>query len=161
LTRALWYLVNHIIFKSNFFNLNGVKIFLLRAFGAQVGKGAVIKPNVNIKYPWNLRLGDNVWIGECCWIDNLGFVDIGSNSNLSQGAMILTGSHDLKKESFDLIVRNVFIGERCWLTSKSIVSPGARLFDGTIVSPGSVVYGETKSNSIYRGNPATSYKDLH
>ena len=35
-----------------------IKVRLLRLFGAQVGVGVNIKPNVNIKYPWLLEIGD-------------------------------------------------------------------------------------------------------
>ena len=72
----------------------GIKVALLRAFGANIGKGLVIKNNVIIKSPWYLTIGDNCWLGEGCWIDNLDRVTIGSNVCISQGAMLLTGNHD-------------------------------------------------------------------
>ncbi|MDZ7624210.1 MAG: hypothetical protein U5J96_07185 [Ignavibacteriaceae bacterium] len=86
---------------------NSFKIFALRFFGAKVGKGVIIKPCVNIKYPWFLEIGDNVWIGEEVWIDNLGKVKIGNNVCLSQGALLLCGNHNYKKETFDLIVGDI------------------------------------------------------
>ena len=57
--------------KRSWFPISGFKRFLLRLFGAKIGKGVVIKPCVNIKYPWKLRIGNYVWIGENVWIDNL------------------------------------------------------------------------------------------
>jgi len=47
---------------------SGMKVKLLRLFGADVDQGVVIKPNVNIKYPWFLKIGSDVWIGEGVWI---------------------------------------------------------------------------------------------
>ena len=41
-------------------------------------KGLVIKNNVNIKLPWKLTLGNDVWLGENAWIDNLAEVIIGN-----------------------------------------------------------------------------------
>src|SRR5947208_3121617 len=82
ITRGLWYCVNVLHFKS-FSPFNWKKVFLLRLFGAKVGKGVVIKPGVNIKYPWRLKIGDNVWIGEKVWIDNLGDVVIEDNVCIS------------------------------------------------------------------------------
>ena len=29
-----------------------------------MGKSIIIKPRVNIHFPWKLIIGDNVWIGE-------------------------------------------------------------------------------------------------
>lgn len=75
----------------------GFKIWMLRKFGAKIGKGVFIKPLVNIKYPWNLDIGDYTWIGENVWIDNLTQVKIGSNVCISQGAMLLCRNHNYKK----------------------------------------------------------------
>ena len=62
--RTLWYFTNAILFDSWIMPLYPVKAMILRWFGAKVGRGAVIKPRVNIRFPWRLQLGDNVWIGE-------------------------------------------------------------------------------------------------
>ena len=69
--RLLWYFVNVLFFLNPFNPFSGIKVRLLRLFGAQVGVGVNIKPNVNIKYPWLLEIGDYSWIGENVWIDNL------------------------------------------------------------------------------------------
>ncbi|MBS1503846.1 MAG: colanic acid biosynthesis acetyltransferase WcaF, partial [Bacteroidetes bacterium] len=69
LKRVLWYYTNIFFFKSSLFPFYGLKVFLLRVFGARLGKKVEIKPCVNIKYPWNLTIGDHVWIGENVWID--------------------------------------------------------------------------------------------
>src|SRR3982074_538131 len=84
--QLLWYLVNIIFFKNPFNISSGSKVFLLKLFGATLGTGVVVKPAVNIKFPWKLVIGDYSWIGEEVWIDNLSEVIIGSNVTLSQGA---------------------------------------------------------------------------
>lgn len=76
--RILWYLVNVVFFKSSIPYPSKIKVALLRIFGAVVGNGVVIKPCVNIKYPWFLEIGTFVWIGEEVWIDNLADVKIGN-----------------------------------------------------------------------------------
>ena len=91
LSRLLWYFANQLIFNHHLLPLNALKCLLLRLFGAKVGKGVVIKPAVNIKYPWRLEIGDFVWIGEGVWIDNLGMVKLGSHVCLSQGSLLLAG----------------------------------------------------------------------
>ena len=63
IVRGFWYCKNATVFKSSF-PFNGIKIFWLRFYGAKIGTGVVIKPGVNIKYPWRLTIGNNVWIGE-------------------------------------------------------------------------------------------------
>ena len=73
-----WYLFNNLIFNS-FLPFSTLKVFLLRLFGAEIGRNVIIKPYVKIKYPWNLKIYDNCWIGEEVWIDNLADVVIKKN----------------------------------------------------------------------------------
>ena len=47
-------------------------------------------------------------IGENVWIDNLASVSIGATCCLSQGAMLLTGNHNYKKTTFDLLFGLIF-----------------------------------------------------
>jgi len=97
--RLLWHYVNAVVFKTALLPVSGIKVFLLRLFGAKIGANVMIKPSVNIKYPWNLTIGNHTWIGENVWIDSLVMITIGSNVCLSQGAVLLTGSHNYKKNN--------------------------------------------------------------
>ncbi len=111
LKRLVWYFVNLIFIKNPWNPFVGLKRVILRFFGAKIGKGVVIKPSVNIKYPWKLEIGDHVWVGEGVWIDNLGMVKINDHVCVSQGALLLTGNHNYKKTSFDLIVEDITLKE--------------------------------------------------
>ncbi len=158
LKRFLWYYVNLIFFKSSWLPFSRFKVFLLRLFGATIGKKVNIKPSVNIKYPWRLILGDYVWIGENVWIDNLDDVSIGSNSCLSQGAMLLCGNHNYKKESFDLITGKIILENGVWIGAKAIVCPGVTCHSHSVLSVGSVATKNLEANSIYLGIPAVKVK---
>ncbi len=59
LKATLWYFVNALIVRASWIPFMGIKVALLRAFGAKIGKGLVIKNNVIIKSPWNLVIGDD------------------------------------------------------------------------------------------------------
>ena len=157
--RFLWYFINAVFFDCYFFPVNFLKIFLLRLFGANIGKGVVIKPKVNIKYPWLLKIGNNVWIGENTWVDNLAKITIGDNACISQGAMLLTGNHDYKKTSFDLMVNEIILEEGVWIGAKSVVCPGVTCRSHSILSVGSVATNDLEAYSIYQGNPAVKIKE--
>ena len=152
--RFFWYFINVIFFKSSFFPFNFLKIFLLQLFGCSLGKGVVIKPNVNIKYPWKLSLGNYVWIGERVWIDNLDNVTIGNHVCISQGAMLICGSHNYKKQSFDLITKEITLNDGVWIGAKSIILPGVVAESHAILSAGSVISKNLESFTVYKGNPA-------
>ena len=134
--------------------ISSVKVRLLRCFGAKIGKGVVIKPSVNIKYPWNLSIGDYTWIGENVWIDNLVQVTIGSDVCVSQGAMLLCGNHNYKKSTFDLMVGKIVLEDGCWVGAQSVVCPGVTLHSHAVLGVASVANKNLDAYTIYQGNPA-------
>jgi len=156
--RGLWYTLNRFFFIS-YFPFSSFKIFLLRMFGARVGKGLVIKPNVNIKYPWRLKIGDHCWIGEGVWIDSLDEVVIGDNCCISQGALLLCGNHNYKKSTFDLNTGKIILEEGVWLGARSIVCGGVTCGSHSVLSVASVAVSDLESYSIYKGNPAVKTKE--
>ena len=127
-------------------------------FGTKIGKGVHIKPSVNVKYPWLLKIGNYVWIGENVWIDNLAIVTIGDSVCLSQGAMLLTGNHNYKLPTFDLIVKEINIEDGVWIGAKSIVCPGVTCQTESILAVGSVATQDMEKGGIYQGNPAVRVK---
>lgn len=156
--RALWHFLNALILKSAFFPHSGFKVMILSAFGAKIGKGVMIKPYVNIKYPWRLIIGDHCWIGENVWIDNLVNVELGPNVCLSQGAMLLTGNHNYKKSTFDLIVGDIKLAQGVWIGAQAVVCPGVQCHEHSILTVGSVATGNMEAFGIYQGNPAKMVK---
>lgn len=152
--RLIWYIAN-VLFLLNPLNpFSGIKIRILRLFGAKIGKGVNIKPCVNIKYPWLLEIGDYTWIGENVWIDNLATVQIGSNVCISQGAMLLCGNHNYKKATFDLMIGNITLEDGSWVGAQSVVCPGVTLHSHSVLGVNSVANHDLEPYSIYQGNPA-------
>lgn len=150
----IWYFINVFFFMNPLNPLSGLKCFLLRLFGATVGNGVIIKPAVNIKYPWMLKIGDFSWIGEEVWIDNLTDVVIGSNVCISQGAMLLTGNHNYKLETFDLLTKKIVLEDGVWIGAKSVVCPGTTCKSHSVLAVGSVANKDLEPFIIYQGNPA-------
>ena len=151
---GLWYILNAVIFRSAFFPFYGLKRGLLKLFGAEVGSGVVIKPRVNIKYPWKLVVGANTWIGEEAWIDNLDQVNLGPNVCISQGAYLFCGNHDYKSPAFDLLTAPITLEEGAWVAAKGVVCPGVIMKSHAVLSAGSLATGTLKPYTVYRGNPA-------
>jgi len=157
--RFTWHYINAIIFKSGLFPFYTVKVFLLKIFGAEIGKGVFIKPFVNIKYPWLLTIKDHVWVGENVWIDNLAEVTIASNVCLSQGAMLLTGNHDYTKTTFDLYIKTIVIEDGVWIGAKAVVCPGVVCKSHSVLLAGSVATKNLEEYSVYGGVPAIRIKE--
>ncbi|MBI4947871.1 MAG: colanic acid biosynthesis acetyltransferase WcaF [Bacteroidetes bacterium] len=156
--RAAWYVVNRVFFIS-YCPFSSFKIFLLKLFGAKVGEGLVIKPNINIKFPWRLKIGNHCWVGEGVWIDNLDEVVIGDNCCISQGALLLCGNHNYKKSTFDLMIGKIILEDGVWLGAKSIVCGGVTCKSHAVLSVDSVAVSDLEAYSIYQGNPAVKIKE--
>lgn len=152
--QTLWYFVNALLVRASWNPFMGIKIALLKIFGAKIGKGLVLKNNVCIKFPWKLTVGDNVWIGEYAWIDNLDKVTIGNNVCISQGALLLTGNHDYTLTSFDYRNAPIVIEDGAWVGAKAIVCPGVTVKTHAILTVGSIATKNLNEFCIYQGNPA-------
>lgn len=156
--QTIWYIVNFIVFDSKCLPISSVKIALLKLFGARIGKNVVIKPSVNIKFPWRLTVGNNSWIGEGVWIDNIANVKIGKNCCISQGALLLCGNHDYKKETFDLITGEIRIEDGAWIGAKSVVCPNVVAHENSVLCVGSIATHNLDKNTVYRGVPACAIR---
>lgn len=154
-----WFFANSLIINNYLPIPVFLKVFVLRLFGAKVGTNVMIKPKVNIKYPWFLEIGNNVWIGETAWIDNFVKVIIEDNACISQGALLLTGNHDYKKSSFDLIPKEIHLEKGVWIGAKSIVCGGVRCMSHSVLAVNSVATKDMKPYKIYQGNPSVEVRE--
>ena len=154
LKRLLWYYLNAVFLKTSLLPLNGVKSFLLRLFGASIGKNVTIKPGVNVKYPWHLTIGNNTWIGENVWIDCLVPVIIGNNVCISQGAVLLSGNHNYKTTSFKLVVSGFNLEDGVWIGAGAMITPGITAASHAVLTAGSIATKNLEAYSVYQGNPA-------
>jgi len=153
-TEGLWLVVSLVLFRLCPFSLSALKRAVLRMFGARVGDGVVIKPDVRITFPWKLTLGDHVWLGEESWLLNLAPIEVASHSCISQRAFLCTGSHDYKSPTFNLIVSPIVVEQGAWVGAAAWVGPGVRIGRQAILAANSVATQSLEPSGIYQGNPA-------
>ncbi|MGN8059092.1 WcaF family extracellular polysaccharide biosynthesis acetyltransferase [Pedobacter sp. 22163] len=158
LKQFLWYFTDVFFFKSRIMPISSVLVFLLRLFGARIGKQVRIKPGIHVKYPWKLIIGDFSWLADC-YIENLDLVTIGENCCISQQAMLITGNHNYSKISFDLLIGPINIEEGAWVGACAKVCPGVNIHNHAVLTMGSVATKALDAYGIYQGNPATKVKE--
>lgn len=154
----LWWVVYAVFFKPSPQVLYGWRRFLLRCFGAKVGKKVIIRPSAQITYPWKVSIGDYSWIGDDVVLYSLGNISIGSNSVISQRSYICTGSHDYNTIDFKIYAKDITIQDHCWVATDVFVSSGVTIKSGTVVGARSTVLKDLDSNSVYVGSPAKFIK---
>lgn len=147
---ASWIVIGGILVAS-WWPGSGWRRWIMAKFGANIGKGVVLKPGIRVKFPWRLTIGDHSWIGEDVWIDNLGEVSIGSHACVSQGAYLCTGSHDWTQETFDLIVKSIHVGDHAWVGARATIAPGTVIGDGAVLVLGGVASGYIDPWTIHVG----------
>ena len=148
----LWALVEMAVVTNPLQPSSRLRRCALTLFGARVGNGAVLRPRLRVKFPWNLEVGDRCWIGEDVWIHNQDRVTIGSDAVLSQGSFVTTGSHSYRTD-MGLVTQPVTIADGAWVTSRCIVLGGAQILRSALVLPGTVVRGRVPAGSLYGGSP--------
>src|SRR6478735_3092258 len=60
--RVLWNITCTLLFRPSLAPMHAWRAFLLRCFGAKVGKGVHVYPKVKIWAPWNVELKDQCGI---------------------------------------------------------------------------------------------------
>jgi putative colanic acid biosynthesis acetyltransferase WcaF len=155
----LWWIIQDTLFAWSPQLFYGWRRFILRLFGAKIGKGVLIRSTAKITYPWNIEIGDYSWIGEDNVLYSLGKITIGNNVALAHKVYINTGGHNYKKKTFDIFSEPVVIQDECWLTNDVYVAPGVTIGKGSIIAARSSVLKDISEGKICVGTPAKEIKN--
>ena len=158
IARVIWGGVWVCLFRPSPRIFFGWRRFLLRAFGASIGKNARISPSVAVWAPWNLSVGNESAIShhvDCYCIDRL---VIGNHATVSQYAILCTASHDISTPSMQLISSPIILDDQCWVCAGAFVGPGITIHDGAVVGAMSVVTKDIEAWTVHAGNPARMIK---
>lgn len=154
LKEAMWILVRALFFEWLPGRWYGLRRALLRAFGAKIGQGVVVKPGARITFPWKLTVGDNCWIGEDSWLLNLAEIVLEDNVALAHRVFLATGNHDYNSPTFDLKVEPIRVCRGAWLTAGTYVGPGVTIGEHAVLGLAGVATKDLEPYGVYRGNPA-------
>ena len=155
--RLLWSLISPIFFLSPrpFW---AWRCFLLRAFGAKVGRNVHVFPSARITIPWNLHLNDQCAIGDDAILYALGPITIGARATVSQGAHLCAGTHDIRDPARPLLKLPIEIGSDAWVCADAFVGPGVTVGEHAIVGARAVAMKDVPAHAIVVGNPARQTK---
>jgi putative colanic acid biosynthesis acetyltransferase WcaF len=138
LWQVAWLLVSGLLF-TRWWCPAGVRATILRAFGAQIGSGVLIRHRVRVHWPWKLSIGADSWIGEGAWLLNLEQLTIGRDVCVSQDALICTGSHDHRSPTFEFDNAPIVIEDEVWIAARATVLRGVTVGQGAVVGATALV----------------------
>jgi len=156
--RAVWGVVWLLLYRPSPKLIPGWRCFLLRLFGAKIGRNAHPYPAARIWAPWNLEMGDGSCLanGVDCYC--IAQVTIGANTTVSQYSYLCTASRDYTDPAMPLLVAPIVIGEGAWITADVFVGPGVTIGHGAVVTARSSVFSDIEPWTVARGNPAIAVK---
>lgn len=146
LVQAAWLAVSDLI--MHWWVPAGIRVAVLRAFGARIADGVLIRHRVRIHWPWKLTVGRDSWIGEGVWILNLEPVTIGQDVCISQDVFLCTGSHDRNSPSFEFDNAPIDIQDGVWLAARATVLRGVTIGDHAVVGATALITRDVKPHQL-------------
>ena len=158
LGRIVWGLTSFLLFRFSPKPLHAWRSFLLRCFGAKVGHGVHVYPGVKIWAPWNLELADESGIASGVILYSQGKITIGKRTVVSQGAHLVTGTHDYSDVGFPLVTKPIHIGDYAWIATEAFIHPGVTIGAGCVIGARSVVNRDMPAWMVCAGHPCKPLK---
>lgn len=154
LARALWMSVYYVLYWPSPRPFHAWRRFLLRLFGAKVGKGALPYRRAMIWAPWNLAMGERSVLGDGVDCYCVAPIEIGDGAVVSQRAFLCTASHDFDDPGFALVAAPIQVRAQAWVCAEAFVGPGVEIGEGAVVAARAVVTRDLEPWSVVGGNPA-------
>lgn len=156
LRRMAWTFVNRTVWRLP--RGWGWRRWLLRQFGAKVGRGAIFRASAQVFHPWLFEIGDHSTLGPGVVIYNLGPVKIGSHTTISQDSYVCAGTHDYTVPYLPLQRPPIVIGSGVWVAAQAFVGPGVTIGDNCVIGARAAVFKDIPPGMIAAGNPAKVIK---
>jgi len=155
---VVWSVANALLFHFSPKPLHKWRSFILRCFGAKVGRGVHVYPRVKIWAPWNLELADGCGIGNGVILYSQGEIFIGAQTVISQGAHLCAGTHDYTLPGFPLITSPIKIGSGVWIAAEVFIHPGVTIGNGCVIGARAVVTKDMPEWMVCTGHPCQPVK---
>ncbi|OZI30521.1 colanic acid biosynthesis acetyltransferase WcaF [Bordetella genomosp. 10] len=149
----LWWMVHSTLFRYSPQFAYGFRRWLLRLFGAEVGRKVLVRASARITYPWKVRIGDYSWIGDDVVLYSLGRIDIGSHAVVSQRSYLCAGDHDAAMPDFPIRGLPVIVEDGAWIATDVFVGPGVTVRKDAVVGARSSVFKDVPAGMICHGTP--------
>jgi putative colanic acid biosynthesis acetyltransferase WcaF len=152
--RVLWSIVWLLLYRPSPRLFHFWRRFLLRRFGARVGKGVHPYPSARIWAPWNLEMEDNsclAWQVDCYCVAP---IRIGARSTVSQYSHLCSASHDIDHPDMPLVALPISIESDAWVGAGAFIGPGVTIGEGSVVGARSSVFRHVEPWTVVAGNPA-------
>jgi putative colanic acid biosynthesis acetyltransferase WcaF len=161
LMRVVWMATYALLFRWTPRPLHFWRRFLLRLFGAKIGKGCRISPYVNVWAPWNIECGNETVVAGGVIFYSQDKIIIGNRCVISQGSHFCTGSHDYTSPTMDLWTKPIIVKDDAWIATDSFLHPGVTIGTSAVIGARSVVTKDMPDGYVCVGHPCRPIKRRH
>ena len=158
LARLAWNVAAVLLFRTSPRPMHAWRAFLLRCFGAELGKGVHVYPRAKVWAPWNLHCADYAGIGDGAEIYNPAPMRFGEFCVISQDSFVCGATHDYNDPEFPLLAFEMSVGARAWICARACVAPGVQVGEGAVLGLASVATRDLEPWTVYGGAPAVALK---
>jgi putative colanic acid biosynthesis acetyltransferase WcaF len=158
LARVFWHCAYLALFRISPRPFHSWRAFLLRCFGARIGRNCHIYPKAEIWAPWNLQCGDETGVADRAILYNQAVITLGDRVVISQGAHLCTGTHDYNSPDFPLMTYPITVRSQVWICAEAFIHPGITIEAGAVIGARSVVTRNIPAWTVAAGNPCAPIK---
>jgi putative colanic acid biosynthesis acetyltransferase WcaF len=156
--RMIWNMVWLLLWRPSPRLLHCWRRFLLRLFGAKIGKGVCIYSSTKIWAPWNLQMDDYSCLAPDVDCYCVAPIRIGAHSTISQYSYLCAASHDFTKSTMPLIIAPIVIHDQAWVCADCFVGMGVTIGEGAVVGARSTVTKDVPPWMVVAGTPVRVIK---
>tara|TARA_R110000744_G_scaffold64786_4_gene133222 strand:- start:2136 stop:2669 length:534 start_codon:yes stop_codon:yes gene_type:complete len=125
----------------------------LYSFGMlSCGRNFQVAASANIRGLVNVSVGNNVYVGPNAYILSRGKVKIGDDVLIAMNVVIVDTNHKFDGNSYRVLhssPRPIDIGAGSWVAANSVLVPGTKIGEKTVIGAGVVCSSSYPGNSIY------------
>ena len=122
-----------------------------------------IQPPFYCDYGYNMILGEKVYFNFNCVVLDVAEVTIGHRTLIGPNVQIYTATHPLDYEeraSGLESAKPISIGEDVWIGGSTVICPGVKIGDRSVIGAGSVVTRDIPNDVVAAGNPCRVIRQL-
>ena len=99
-------------------------------------------------------MGEYSTLADNVEVYNLGPIEVGDHTVISQNTHLCNGTHDYKDPSLPLVRPDMTIGSGVWVCADAFIGPGVTIGANALVGARAVVTRDVPADMIVAGNPA-------
>ena len=137
---------------------------LLREMFAELGENCYIEPPLQANWGGKfVHFGSNVYANFHLTLVDDTDIYVGDNVMIGPNVTISAGTHPVhpelrrKQAQYNLSITN---GRNVWIGANSVILPGVRIGDNTVIGAGSVVTRDIPANVVAVGSPCRVLREI-